>query len=333
MSRIVVVLIALWCSASGGNAQDLTAQQQKIVRTALAADGWLTEADHRTFWADVPTSVKSDPAAMSKFAQELVRHSAAAARFQRAVWESLAQTVTAKQVMRSSAYELERVEMVKALGDRGVENAKKAEAMFQAAASGKPFSGPDGQFYITKELVDQTLGGLEGSLHRASKLENPVWQDRPRERAYPSEHVRVLWDGPFSRKTETVTTPSGVPLSLVMLDYRVSETDHLAIVYARLPMPWSDPSTGITKMVTDSLKGMGVTPVGLWTSQWRGRLSAEATGSATTASGQIHAAVRFVEGRELSSVWQIMAISGSSLPDAIRLRDALEASIQLGPRQ
>ena len=63
---------------------------------------------------------------MTRFAQELDRYSAAAARFQRAVWGSLDETIKAKRVMRSRTYELESVELLKSLGDRGIENAKKA---------------------------------------------------------------------------------------------------------------------------------------------------------------------------------------------------------------
>jgi Flp pilus assembly protein TadD len=329
MNRIVILLVVVCCMASGVAAQELTDRQRQILRTTIASDGWLTEAEHRSFWAEAPAALTSDPPVLAKFREQFEQHSAAAVRFQRAVWESLKQTLATKRLVKTPDYKEKAARMLSAMGHIGTEGAKAAETMLVAAASGKPITGPDGPRYITDELVDETLAGLEGSLHRFSKLGNPLWQVKLTEHAYPAEHVRLLWDGPFSRKSEVLTTAAGVSIRMALLDFRISESDHVAIGFARLPAPWPEPNAGIHSVLSGTFKGMGMTALGASTSQWRGRLSGTASGSVQTTRGSLHASVRVVTNREQSAVWQFISISAASLPDATRHREALEVASQV----
>jgi hypothetical protein len=72
---------------------------------------------------------------------------------------------------------------------------------------------------------------------------------------------------------------------------------------------------------------LDVRPVG---GDWRGRVLAEGNGSTRTSKGQLHASVRLVEAAEYKGAWQFIAISETSLPDAISLRERLEQASAFG---
>ena len=75
----IALLAALICGAAQPTrAQELTGRQQEILRTAIAADGWLTESMHQEFWAAIPLAIRTDPKAVAALTTHLDRSSASA---------------------------------------------------------------------------------------------------------------------------------------------------------------------------------------------------------------------------------------------------------------
>ena len=57
----VAISINLFVPQNVANAGELVPRQTEIMRTTLAADGWLTEDMHREFWAQIPVADRSNP--------------------------------------------------------------------------------------------------------------------------------------------------------------------------------------------------------------------------------------------------------------------------------
>ena len=331
----MALLSALICAvAQPARAQELTARQQEILKTAIAADGWLTESMHQEFWAAIPLAIRTDLKAVAALTTHLDRSSASALRFQRATWLSVKLTLAAKRVSKTLDYETAKEEMLRAssipqeriAAEKGASN---ADAMLEAAATGRSFSGPRGPLYVTEEVTERVLAGLDGSFHRFRRLSNPAWIYKAEEHSYPNEHLRILWDGPFARETQTITIEGGKSIPITLLSSRLSERDHVAIGFMRLGGQWLDPEGASIRTVAANFKGMGIHNAQPTASCWRGRVAADGAGSARTADGAIYVALRIVEAREHAAAWQIMAVSGSSLADAISLRERLEQAIQV----
>ena len=52
---------------------------------------------------------------------------------------------------------------------------EQAQALLEAAANGTPLQKEGQPFYVTEELVEHTLAGLEGSVSRLEQLSKATW--------------------------------------------------------------------------------------------------------------------------------------------------------------
>lgn len=334
MKRAITIVAALFLWASHVAAQDVTSRQREILMTAINADGWLTEPMHREFWAAVPRRLLSDPKEVAAMTSALERGTLVAVRFQREAWESMKRSLAARKVVKTPEYEAAKAAMlasspVPQYRQSAEAGARNAEAMIEAAATGKPMVSQKGTFYVTEEMVDRVLTGLDGSIHRFSRLMNPTWSSKVEERAFPDVHVRILWDGPFRKEAEEMKVEGGAPAKLTMLSHQLSEKEYVQIGFVRMRGRWTDPEGAAMRVVSSSLKSMGVNGVKPAASRWRGRVAADGGGTASTSDGAIHASIRVVEAADHGGFWQIMGISASSPIDAVGLRERLEQAVQI----
>lgn len=328
----IVAAILLWASAAA--AQDATPRQQEILMTAINADGWLTEQMHREFWAAVPQRLRSDPKEIAVMTSAMERGAFVAVRFQREAWESMRRSLTARRVVKTPEYEQAKAAMLASsplpqYRQPAEAGARNAEAMIEAAATGRPMVSQKGTFYVTEEIVYRVLTGLDGSIHRFRRLMNPTWSAKVEERAFPDVHVRILWDGPFRKETEDMKVEGGIPARLTLLSHQISDRDYVQIGFVRMQGRWADPEGAAMRVVSSSLKSMGVNGARPAASRWRGRVAADGGGTASTSEGQIHASIRVVEAADYGGFWQIMGISASSPIDAVGLRERLEQAVQI----
>jgi len=328
-----LILLVIVCSVPAA-AQDMTARQKDILMTAINADGWLTETMHREFWAAVPKDIKSDPKAVAFIVATMEQGSLSAVQFQREAWGSMKKSLAARKIVRTPNYEKAKsavlasstIPQYRQQSEAGVRN---ADAMIEAAATGKPMVSQRGTFYVTEELVERVLTGLDGSIHRFRRLTNPVWSAKVEEYPFPDVHVRILWDGPFRKEVSDMKVENGRTAKLVMLSHQVSEKDYVQIGFVGMQGRWTDPENAASRTASSSLKAMGISGVSPLTSRWRSRVSAEASGTVMTSDGPINASIRIVEAPEHGGFWQITGISAGSRIEAIGLRETLEQAIQM----
>jgi hypothetical protein len=328
-----IILLLIVCSVPA-TAQDMTTRQNEILMTAIKADGWLTETMHSEFWSAVSKDVKSDPKAMAFIMATMEQGSLNAMQFQREAWGSMKKSLAAQRVLRTQNYESAKSSVLAfstILQNRqqAESSVRNADAMIDAAAAGNPMVSQRGTFYVTAELIEQVLTGLDGSIHRIRRLTNPVWSTKVEEYSFPDVHVRILWDGPFRKEVSDLKVENGRTAKLVLLSHQVSEKDLVQIGFVGMQGQWTDPESAVSRTASSSLKAIGLSGVSPSTSRWRSRVSAEATGTAMTSDGPVNASIRIVEASEHGGCWQIVGISAGSLLDAIMLRETLEQSIQM----
>lgn len=320
--------------AKSDQADPLTPRQREIMRIALSADGYITEQLHGEFWAPVSKEIREHDTSLVYLRQSAGVLVAAGQDFQREFWLSVKATLRAGRVVKTPNYEAaqKRARQASSLPgyreqkDIGAEN---GERLLAAAAQGKPFQTPQGQMYVTTELVSQVLSGLDGSAARFKILLNPTWTETVEEYRYPEAHVATLSPTPFSVERQKITIEGGRQVEQILLTRRLNDTDYALISYAVYGGQWADPHGATIRTVQASLRSIGEPVTRAASSSWRNRVSATGSAKANTSDGTLYASIRVVELRELGSVLILTTTSQRSLAETYLLLENLENSIQL----
>ena len=313
---------------------DLTSRQMEIIQTVLSVEGFISKELHDEFWASVPPAIRSDTKTRDAFVRFIDRSIAAGVRFQRESWASMKASLEAGRVTKSPGYAIAKksalnastIPQYKRQSQKAVAN---AEGMIKAAAEGKPFRTPRGPMYITPEMVNQVLAGLDGSVARLRRLVSPEWEETVTEHRYPDAHVAILSQVPFAEEKQELMVENGRKVRMTSLTNRLNETDFIGITFSDYGGAWADPEGAVVRTVKATLKGTGASPSVVSSSKWRSRLSASGNGKAVTSEGTFYASTRVVEMRELGGALVFIAVTESSKVDADMLREGLERSTQV----
>lgn len=333
LSWLVVLVVLVLPTRSQAAQDDLTPRQMEIIQTVFSVEGFITEELHGEFWSSVPSAIRNDANFRADFIRFIDRTITAGVRFQRESWASMKLSLDAARVVKSPGYAIAKksalnsspLPQYKRQSQQAVAN---AEAMIKAAAAGEPFQTSRGPMYITPELVDQVLAGLDGSVARFRRLVNPDWKETVAEHRYPEAHVAILSQVPFALERQEVTVDNGRTVKMVMLTNRLNETDFVGVTFSAYGA-WADPKEAAVRTVKAAMKGIGATPSSVSSSMWRNRLSASGNGAAQTSEGSVYVSARVVEMREHGGALIFIAVTETSKIDADALREGLEYSTQV----
>lgn len=283
-----------------------------------------------------PEFVRKDPRLPTLMNDLLGEVGDARREFQKQTWLSVRESLAAKRVVRTSGYlaavQAMRGSTANAGFQDGIEKSVlSAERLFAAAATGQPLEMPDGPSFITDDLVDEVLSGIDASEFRDKKLASPVWDGSYVRFDYPAAHVSVLAVTPYSLKRKVIATPETGAREMVMLSQRRGAAAHVFINYTRTEGRYRDPVRSLTSNARAAIEGSGATGRPPVFSKWRGMDSATAAGGAQTSEGDVFVAVRVVEVPAVNGVLQFIAASELSLADAINELGILEETTQIVP--
>jgi hypothetical protein len=331
--RVVTAITAAALAITIANAsaqQQLTPEQQTILHTTMNAEGWLTADEHKRFWAPILPELKS-PEVVAAWRRMMDQFVGLSMKFQLETWKSLQLSEREGHVVKTPEYEEAKRTVLAAplLGAQSGPAIQNAEGMFQAAASKSAFNTVRGPMYLSADMIERTLSGIEGSFCRVRRLGEPDWKDQATEYKYPAAHVNVLNDCPLTVEQSQITTEQGITAKMVMLSYAVSAHERVQISFTPLRGRWSDPVGSLTRVARAAFSGMGITNASPLVTSWRDHKTATASGSATFSQGSIGASVRVVEGPEVQGSWTLMAINSQSQLEAQALLGALEDRIVL----
>ncbi|WP_346892385.1 hypothetical protein [uncultured Roseibium sp.] len=311
--------------------EGLSPRQQEIWQTVIPVDGYLTEEMHSDFWAAMPKSMFKDNADRAAYLRFLKKALTSGLKYQREAWHSVKATMNAGRVVKTPGYEAAKAETLSAFDGTGSKQKAAAavangERMLAAVAKGLPIESPDGPAYITPELVDQVLAGMDGSLARAARLMNPVWEDKLVEHVFPDVHVKILWDGEFIKDIRHQTAADGGRIDVTTLLHQFSEDETISVVFLDHGRKLTDPEADTMKVARSALTGMGVDELTFLTgSKWRERHSAWGMGTGTVDGMPMAASARAVDLEEYNGVLLVIGMNfGSSPLEAQLLREGVE---------
>lgn len=341
VANIVALLIVLASGFTGSahaqsRAEPFTERQREILRTVRSVEGYIDEDLHKEFWGAFPDFVRDDPRLPSLMNDLLGEVGDARREFQKHTWLSVQESLAARRVVRTPGYLTSVKAMQGATANAGFQDGIEksvlsAERLLAAAATGQPLEMPDGPTFITDDLVEQVLSGIDASEFRGRKLASPVWDGTSVRFDYPAAHVSVLAVTPYTLKRKVIATPETGDLEMVMLSQRRGEAAHVFINYNPTKGRYRDPLRSLTSNARAAIEGSGATGRPPVFSKWRGMDSATAAGGAQTSEGDVFVAVRVVEVPAINGVLQFIAASELSLADAMNELGILEEITQIVP--
>ena len=343
-SKLIVFLASIFLLATGvahpasAQAQDapaeLSQRQLEILQAVRAADGYINEELHDEFWQLFPSFVRAEPEFPRMLADLLGDVSGPRQEFQRQTWLSARGSLEAGQIVRTPAY-IASLEALRTASTNpgyrdGVENSiASAERLLIAAATGQPVEVRDDRTFVTEDLIEQVLSGIEASEFRFAKLVSPVWNGSLTQFDYPQAHVSVLAVSPYTLELQEIATPETGAMQMVMLSQARGPAAFVAINFTEVGGRYRDPISSLTSNARAAIEGSGAQGRRPVFANWRGMDSATATGSAPTSEGDIFIAVRVVEVADIPGVLQFVAVSQLSIADAINERGILEDTTRI----
>lgn len=327
--RMAVPLAVTMAGFSAMAAEATNVRQREIAQTVIAPQGYVSARLHAEFWSSIPAHLRDNPQFREDFSRAVTKAFATHTGFLRGLWESARESLLARRMILTPAYDDARATLLEEASSTGEANTRamieKAEEMLRAAAENKPFSTPKGLVYVTPEQVEETLRGLDASLARFHLLLAPVWQPEIKETKYPEAHVAILSPVPYTVSRKPITTEHG-RTEIVVLTHRAEEKDFLFLAFVTAPMLLESEHSVLT-MAKGGLAAWGQLAAPVVASQWRGLASATGNGSADTAKGRAFLSVRSVELRQHSGFLVLTAVSERSGLDAEMLMEELERSL------
>ncbi|MGD1037766.1 MAG: hypothetical protein ABR878_11350 [Roseiarcus sp.] len=264
--KAVSLFIAALFLAGGAWADGLSSRQTDILRITMATDGWLSRTMHQEFWDEAPPELRDNKQMQVTFAQLMQDEFLQAEIFQRETWNSAKLSVQAHSVVRTTGYlEAKKKGYSSALlqnnsdAQAGLIKARdNAEAILLAAANRTPMQTARGTFYVTPELVDMVMSGLDAAICRMKRLMHIDWNDDVQEYSYDSLHVSVLARCPFVLQIKDILT-AGKQASIMMLTSRTSESDYFAISFIYTGATFLDPAKSVEAIANSGMSSMGIT--------------------------------------------------------------------------
>ncbi|MEO0249955.1 MAG: hypothetical protein ABIN58_10600 [candidate division WOR-3 bacterium] len=178
---LLLIVLLFWIAPTFAAEPQLTPRQQQIFKSILAVDAELTKEQYDQFWANFP---KLTPEQRKELYKKLEPVMLMDLERQRGAWMSAKETIKQKKIVYVPDYEKATSKMEKhyendPVGTIRVTIAKKeTDALLKAALTGKPMKKGKEDVYITKELVDQVLAGIDGSYDRVKRLMAPEWGEK-----------------------------------------------------------------------------------------------------------------------------------------------------------
>lgn len=330
----LLALLLLSPTQPHANEDELTPRQQEIIQTVFSGGGFITEALHKEFWASLPRQLHENEAIKNDYIKNIDRVVASGTRFQRETWASMKASLEAHRVVKTIGLDQAKQNVMNVSQNpvyvrEARKNISKVAVMLTAAANGTPYQTSQGPMYITPELVNQVLAGLDGSIARFQRLLQPKWKQEIKEYRYEDAHVAILSDVPFSIVEQNLTVENGKKVKLTMLTNQLNETDYVAISFNEFDGVLEEPDSVVIRMVNGTIKGAGASPMLVSSSKWRGERSATGTGQSVTSVGVFYISTRVVEMPKQQGALSFIAVSATSKIEADALRDSLELSTQL----
>lgn len=339
-----LVMGLLLCMPARAEA-DLSARQWGIWEAAFKIGGYLSKEMHAEFWSTMPEAGFKNDQDRDAYIKRLERATLGYLTFEQEVWNSRKASQEAGQFVQTPAYETAKAEALAALDEISTQNDWKADIKSEdeTIKPGAELSlalDPANPFHITASMMDQTLADIEKSQARIRKLANPVWAGKPVDQVFPDLHVKILWDGEFTKGAPYQTDLDGKKVDAVAIFYRMSIDKIIVLRFLKLSTGPVEPSEDASRTVSLSMETYGIVLPTFHAveSEWRGRMTASGQGATkvkSMAAGEETGEMLTVSSRavvleEENAILLIsVATQGTKDPTAGQIRERLEEKLQI----
>lgn len=171
-----------------------TEKANEILRVVMNADGYINEQLYNDYWKQF--KVKPSSSELTK----IKRISTVAIQNQYHIWSAAKLSAKNKKIIRTIEFE-NAIRYMKEIGDsKAIEN---TNMLLDAAAHGTPMEIRGEKLYITEDLCDEIVAGLNASIERVNILLSKSWKPTVKERKLTS-YLSVLSSMPFIEKTVNI---------------------------------------------------------------------------------------------------------------------------------
>lgn len=171
-----------------------TEKANEILGVVMNADGYINEQLYNDYWKQF--KVKPSSSELTK----IKRISTVAIQNQYHIWSAAKLSAKNKKIIRTTELE-NAIRYMKEIGDsKAIEN---TNMLLDAAAHGTPMEIRGEKLYITEDLCDEIVAGLNASIERVNILLSKSWKPTVKERKLTS-YLSVLSSTPFIEKTVNI---------------------------------------------------------------------------------------------------------------------------------
>lgn len=171
-----------------------TEKANEILGVVMNADGYINEQLYNDYWKQF--KVKPSSSELTK----IKRISTVAIQNQYHIWSAAKLSAKNKKIIRTTELENAIRYMKEIGGSKAIEN---TNMLLDAAAHGTPMEIRGEKLYITEDLCDEIVAGLNASIERVNILLSKSWKPTVKERKLTS-YLSVLSSMPFIEKTVNI---------------------------------------------------------------------------------------------------------------------------------
>ncbi len=169
MFKIIFVSLIFFIFVHGDDVL-LTPKEEMIMKTVMRVDGYINEELYNEFWKELrPRAKKSNLDEVREFFLN------GAMDTQLILWRCVKKSIAEMKVCKSKEY---TAILNKMQNDGQMIAYNNTINLMESAVTGKPLEKNGQKTYITIEMVDNVLNGIEGSMQRIQLLFSDTW-DKP----------------------------------------------------------------------------------------------------------------------------------------------------------
>lgn len=189
----ILLLFPVFAYSAEGVANEPIVEDERVYFAEVnETGGYVTQKLHEAFWNLM--RLKYDEKTCEEMAIKTIETLEILKNFQQLTWESAKQSYFSKTIEKTKDYE----QLKNRLNAQG-SNYFSPQSMIEhsskiilAAATRNPLDLGNGKFYITPELIEENLIGIQGSFERLKLLMTPSWENAYKEYILPKLNISLL---------------------------------------------------------------------------------------------------------------------------------------------
>ncbi|QOR61297.1 hypothetical protein ACM66Z_07530 [Sulfurovum sp. ST-21] len=183
----------------------LSEEQMNLIKVVINTEGFINEDLYNEFWKGIKT-YKLNQESRKLIEEEMIF----VQQIQFEIWNSALESIKQKKVYKTEKLK-KLIQKAYTLFSKNPtydykqiqSSIDKIDILLNSAVDQTPYYANGNVIYITQDLVNQVLSGLDASIERIKMLIEPNWNPIVKER-YLNDYANVLWHLPLTKSFEII---------------------------------------------------------------------------------------------------------------------------------